>query len=148
MQTNYAKIVAEALIKQGAILVGSQALIESSTADIDIACTWEQYLAVLEAEPMLNENNKYIKLHKNDYTKSTKALWNGVAFLTFIDGTELDILLYDEDILKAVSTAIKMMQSQAHIFISNKKLRVRTYEALVKTIATLQRARLRNKNKN
>ena len=102
MQTNYAKIVAEALIKQGAILVGSQALIESSTADIDIACTWEQYLAVLEAEPMLNENNKYIKLHKNDYTKSTKALWNGVAFLTFIDGTELDILLYDEDFSKSI----------------------------------------------
>ena len=141
MQTNYAKIVASALIKQGAILVGSQALIESSTADIDIACTLEQYLAVLETEQMIHKNNPYMKSHKNDYIKNNNTLWNCVETLSFRDNTKLDILFYDEDTLKVVSTAIKMMQSQAHIFISNKELRVRTYEALVKTIATFKSAR-------
>lgn len=141
MQTNYAKIVAAALIKQGAILVGSQALIESSTADIDIACTWEQYISVLESEQMLNKNNPYMKSHKNNYMKNNNTLWNGVETLSFIDDTKLDILFYDKEILPAVSTAIKMLKSQSYVFISNKELRVRTYETLVKTIATFQSAR-------
>ena len=141
MQTNYAKIVASALINQGAILVGSQALIESSTADIDIACTWEQYLSVLKSEPIMHREGRYVKSHKNDYIKNNNTLWNGVETLFLMDNTKLDILFYDENILPAVSTAIKMMQSQAHIFISNKELRVRTYETLVRTIATLQSAR-------
>lgn len=134
MQTNYAKIVASALIKQGAILIGSQALIESSTADIDIACTWEQYISVLEIEPIMHRNNPYMKSHKNDYIKNNNTLWNGVETLSFNDDTKLDILFYDEEILPAVATTMQMLKSQAHIFISNKELRVRTYETLIKTI--------------
>ena len=134
MQTNYAKIVASALIKQGAVLVGSQALIEDINKDIDIACTWEQYISVLESEQMLHRNNPYMTSYKNDYIKNNNTLWNGVETLSFRDNTKLDILFYDEEILPAVSTAIKMMQSQSNMFMSNKELRVRTYETLVKTI--------------
>ena len=141
MQINYAKIVASALIKQGAILVGSQALIEDTNKDIDIACTWEQYISVLEIEQMLHRNNPYMTSHKNDYIKNNNTLWNGVETLSFRDNTKLDILFYDEHILQAVSTAIKMMQSQSNMFISNKELRVRTYETLVKTIVIFQSAR-------
>lgn len=141
MQTNYAKIVASALIKQGAVLVGSQALIESSTADIDIACTWEQYISVLESEQMLHRNNPYMKSHKNNYIKNNNTLWNGVETLSFRDNTKLDILFYDEEILPAVATTMQMLKSQSNMFISNKELRVRTYETLVKTIAIFKSAR-------
>lgn len=141
MQTNYAKIVASALIKQGAVLVGSQALIESSTADIDIACTWEQYISVLESEQMLHRNNPYMKSHKNNYIKNNNTLWNGVETLSFMDNTKLDILFYDEEILPAVATTMQMLKSQSNMFISNKELRVRTYETLVKTIAIFKSAR-------
>ena len=141
MQTNYAKIVASALIKQGAVLVGSQALIEDINKDIDIACTWEQYISVLEIEQMLHKNNPYMTSHKNNYIKNYNTLWNGIETLSFRDNTKLDILFYDEEILPAVSTAIKMMQSQSNMFISNKELRVRTYETLVKTIVIFQSAR-------
>ncbi len=134
MTTNYAKIVASELIKQGAILVGSQTLIESSTADIDIACTWEQYVSVLESKPIMHKEGRYVESHKNNYIKNNNTLWNGVESLAFNDDTRLDILFYDEEILPAVATTIKMMQSQSNMFISNKELRVRTYEALVKTI--------------
>ena len=141
MQTNYAKIVASALIKQGAILVGSQALIESSTADIDIACTWEQYISVLESEQMLHRSNPYMTSHKNDYIKNNNTLWNGVETLSFRDDTRLDILFYDEEILPAVATTMQMLKSQSNMFMSNKELRVRTYETLVKTIVIFQSAR-------
>ncbi len=141
MQTNYAKIVASALIKQGAILVGSQALIESSTADIDIACTWEQYISVLESEPIMHRSYSYMKSHKNDYIKNNNTLWNGVETLSFRDNTRLDILFYDEEILPAVATTMQMLKSQSNMFISNKELRVRIYETLVKTIVTFQSAR-------
>ncbi len=141
MQTNYAKIVASALIKQGAILVGSQALIESSTADIDIACTWEQYISVLESEPIMHRSYSYMKSHKNDYIKNNNTLWNGVETLSFRDNTKLDILFYDEEILPAVATTMQMLKSQSNMFISNKELRVRIYETLVKTIVTFQSAR-------
>ena len=141
MQTNYAKIVASALIKQGAILVGSQALIESSTADIDIACTWEQYISVLESEPIMHRRYSYVESHKNDYIKNNNTLWNGVETLSFIDDTRLDILFYDEEILPAVATTMQMLKSQSYVFINNKELRVRTYETLVKTIVIFQSAR-------
>ena len=141
MQTNYAKIVASALIKQGAILVGSQALIEDISKDIDIACTWEQYLSVLEIESIMHSNKHYVYNRFNDYIKNNNTLWNGVESLIFKDGTKIDMLFYDEEILPAIATTMQMMQSQAHIFISNKELRVRTYETLVKTIATFQSAR-------
>lgn len=141
MQTNYAKIVVSALIKQGAILVGSQALIEDINKDIDVACTWEQYISVLEIEPIMHRSYSYVESHKNNYIKNYNTLWNGVETLSFIDDTKIDILFYDEHILPAVLTAIKMMQSQAHVFINNKELRVRTYETLVKTIVTFQSAR-------
>jgi len=141
MQTNYAKIVASALIKQGAVLVGSQALIESSTADIDIACTWEQYISVLELEPIMHRSYSYMTSHKNDYIKNNNTLWNGVETLSFRDNTKLDILFYDEHILPAVTTTMQMLKSQSNMFISNKELRVRTYETLVKTIVTFQSAR-------
>ena len=141
MQTNYAKIVASALIKQGAVLVGSQALIEDINKDIDIACTWEQYISVLEIEQMLHRNNPYMTSHKNNYIKNYNTLWNGVETLSFRDNTKLDILFYDEEILPAVATTIKMMQSQSNMFMSNKELRVRTYETLVKTIVIFQSAR-------
>ena len=141
MQTNYAKIVASALIKQGAILVGSQALIEDINKDIDIACTWEQYISVLEMEQMLHRNNPYMTSHKNDYIKNNNTLWNGVETLSFRDNTKLDILFYDEHILPAVATTMQMLKSQSNMFISNKELRVRTYETLVKTIVIFQSAR-------
>lgn len=134
MKTNYAKILASALIKQGAILVGSQTLIESSTADIDIACTWEQYLSVLESEQIMHREGRYVESHKNNYIKNNNTLWNGVESLAFNDDTKLDILFYDEHILPAVATTMQMLKSQSYIFISNKELRVRTYETLVKTI--------------
>lgn len=141
MQTNYAEIVASALIKQGAVLVGSQALIESSTADIDIACTWEQYISVLESEPIMHRSYSYVESHKNDYIKNNNTMWNGVETLSFRDNTKLDILFYDEHILPAVATTMQMLKSQSNMFISNKELRVRTYETLVKTIVILQSAR-------
>lgn len=141
MQTNYAKIVASALIKQGAVLAGSQALIESSTADIDIACTWEQYISVLESEPIMHRSYSYVESHKNDYIKNNNTLWNGVETLSFRDNTKLDILFYDEEILPAVATTMQMLKSQSNMFISNKELRVRTYETLVKTIVIFQSAR-------
>ena len=144
MQTNYAKIVASALIKQGAILVGSQALIEDINKDIDIACTWEQYISVLEIEQMLHRNNPYMTSHKNDYIKNNNTLWNGVETLSFMDNTKLDILFYDEEILPAVATTMQMLKSQSYVFINNKELRVRTYETLVKTIVIFQSARKDN----
>ena len=141
MQTNYAKIVASALIKQGAILVGSQALIEDINKDIDIACTWEQYISVLESEPIMHRRYSYMTSHKNDYIKNNNTLWNGVETLSFRDNTKLDILFYDEEILPAVATTMQMLKSQSNMFISNKELRVRTYETLVKTIVIFQSAR-------
>lgn len=130
MKKTYAEIIKNEFLKRGSILVGSSALNNSVTKnDIDIATTWDIYLDVLYSNnEILHRNNKIMTSHKNDYSKNSKTLWNGVETLKFKDGSKIDILFYHWFLLPIISNVINYMIKNKEKLIKNKKLRVETYE--------------------
>lgn len=130
MKKTYAELVRDELLERGSVLIGSSALNNGETKnDIDIATTWDIYLDVLYSNnEILHRNNGIMTSHKNDYSKNSKTLWNGVETLKFKDGSKIDILFYYWFLIPIVSDVINYMIKNKEKLIKNKKLRVETYE--------------------